>query len=276
MPTNAITREGTCATADLFTKLTGDGAGGTLDDATIGTGMKSIKRLTVSLGLDGAAACDNNVIIRLKGTALVNGEQNFAVAGTGAEGTPVTYAADILSCDVDVPIKDGGDLQVFSCMAGASSGTPEVCVGLVLSDKPGAAHYEVRECAAGTADTWATAKGDGTAVAVNEMKSTGSRISEVWHCVGPSSTTQEPFHTQMRITGLQGAFKQPADSEHTFAGPSYGAADGTVTHSTILRALIHKVDIPIAKGGKTVRIEFLSAGAAVTGTPQHAATVVFV
>ena len=275
MPTNAVTREATITTADVWYKMTGDSAGGTLDDITVGTGMKSIKRLTVGYSLDGAAASDATVIIRLKGSALVNGEQNFAVAGVGAEGTPVNYAADILSYDVDVPIKDG-DLQIFGIHSGTSGGVQECAVGLVFSDKPGAAHYEVRECTAGTNNTWATAKGDGTAVAVNEMKSTGSRISEIWHVVGPSATTVEPFHVACRITGMQGAFSQPSDSEHTFIGPSYGAGDGTITHQTMLRAVVHKVDIPIAKSGKTVRVEFVSSGVAVSGTPQHAATVVFV
>ena len=236
MATMAVTREGVCASADVYTKLTGDGAGGTLDDIDVGAGMKSIKTITMSLGLDGAAACDNAVLLRLKGSGLVNGEQGLVMAGTGAEGTPVTYAGEILSYPVDIPVKDG-DIQVFVINAGTTSGNPDIGVGLVFSSKPGAAHYECREAAAGTADTWTTVKGDGTtSTTVAEIKSTMGRISEVWHTVGPSSTTQEPFHSQCRVTGLQGAFSSDTDQEHTFMGPSWGAGDGTITHSAMLRA----------------------------------------
>ena len=273
MPTQAYAREATVATASVFTKLTGTFDGGTADDIITPAKAKSIQRITVGVGLDGAAAADGTVIVRLRGSGMTKGIQDIAVCGTGSEGTPVTYDQVNVTLPVSMPVQSG-DIIIEGCYSGADSGTPELSVGLVFSDKPGTASYQTREAQTGTADTWTTLSGDGTATGVNEIRASGSRIVQAFHAVGPSATTQEPCGFAMRLQGIGGSMAG-GDAEHTYVGPSMAAADGTVTAVKLCPSLMHDMDIPVVKGGQ-VRIQAVASGGAVTGTPEQAVTLVFV
>ena len=268
MPTQTDMREGTLATVDTFTKLTGDGAGGTLQDSTVPTWARSIKQIGVCAGVDGAAV-SGCIMVKLAG-ATKFGDQVLCVAGHGNIGTTVAVAAATIVLDVDIPVTPGKACEIYGSYAGGDSGTPELGVSITYSSQEGKHAYVSRQGTLTTVDVWNTISTENGTTAVNDHLTQGSKIEQVWVAVGIVPTTQEPVAHYARIQGIGGCLE---GNEHTFCAPSYLVSDGTLADGYITGPSVYDVDIPCRPG--TVRVQGVKSGAASTGTPELGVTLVY-
>ena len=268
MPTQTDMREGTLATVDTFGKLTGDGAGGTLQDSTVPTWAHSIKQLAVCAGVDGAAG-SGCIMVKLAG-ATMHGDQIFCVAGHGNIGTTVGCAMATTIYAVDIPVQPGKALEIYGAYAGGDTGTPELGVSVTYSDQPGRHAYVSRQGTLATVDVWATISTENGATVVNDHITQGQKIEQVWVAVGIVPTTQEPVAHYARIQGVGGCIE---GNEHTFCAPSFTVSDGTLADTIMSGAHVYDVDIACRPG--TVRIQGVKSGAASTGTPELGVTLAY-
>jgi len=268
MPTQTDMREGTVGTVDSFTKLVGDGAGGTLQDITVPQWAHSIKHIAITAGVDGATGL-GNVLVKLSG-ATQWGDQILAMLGHANIGTTVAIAGEKAQQDVDIPVNPGKALEIYGAYAGGDTGTPELGVCVTFSDKPGSHRYVTRQAAPGTADVWSTLNTENGATAVNDHITQGSKIDQVWVVAAYGATTQEPLAVYARIQGVGGCI---AGNEHTFCGPSFLVSDGTLADGAMFEPMVYDVDIACTAG--TVRVQAVSSGATITVDPEVAVTICY-
>lgn len=268
MPTLSFVREGIVASVDTDTKLTGTGQGDTAQDA-VSTGMNSIKHIAVTTGIDGAAG-QGNIIVVFKGPALKYGEQRIAVGSHSNIGTTVAVAAGRLALDVDIALVPDKTLEVWACLAGDDTGSPEIAVTTTMSSAPGGHAYVTRQGDPGTADTYATLTTENGVTTVNDQQVTGKAIDQVIVAASQGPTTQEPYTTLVRIQGVGGSI---FGNEHGFGGPANLTSDGTLADGYIVGAMVYNVDIPVTKG--TVRVQAVDSGATVTDDSMVAVTLAY-
>lgn len=268
MVTQTDMREATCATVDTFTKLTGDGQGGTLQDMTVPTWAKSIKHIAATAGIDGAAGA-GNILVKLAG-ATQHGDQILAMMGHENIGTTVGLAQCVAQYDVDIPVVPGKALEIYGCYAGADTGTPELGVTVTFSDKGGSHKYVTRQGLTTTADAYSTLTTENGTTAVNDHITQGSMIDQIWFVVGYGATTQEPIAVYGRIQGIGGCLK---GNEHTFGGPSFLVSDGTLADACMSPGMVYDVEIPCTPG--TVRVQAVASAASATIDPECAVTLAY-
>lgn len=268
MPTQTDMREGVITAVDAFTKLTGDGAGGTLQDITVPQWANSIKHIAITAGIDGAAGA-GVIHVKLTG-ATIMGDQILAMVGHENVGTTVSIAGERTQRDVDIPVKSGKALEIWGAFAGADTGSPELGITVTFSEKPGNHAYVTRNALLVTADTWQTLNTENGTTAVNDQLTQGRKIDQVWVVAAYGATTQEPEAIYARIQGVGGCI---AGNEHTFGGPSYMVSDGTLADGAIFEGMIYDVDIECRQG--TVRVQGVTSGAAVTVDAECSVTVVY-
>jgi hypothetical protein len=261
-------REGVVTGVDSFTKLTGDGAGGTLQDITVPTWANSIKHIAITAGVDGAAAL-GNILVKLSG-ATKFGDQILPMLGHSNIGTTVGIAGEKAQQDVDIPVIPGKSLELYGCFAGGDTGSPELGVQVTFSEKQGSHRYVTRQAAPTTADVWMTLNTENGTTAVNDHITQGSKIDQIWVVAAYGATTQEPLAVYARIQGVGGCI---AGNEHTFCGPSYMVSDGTLADCALFEPMKYDVDIACTPG--TVRVQAVSSGATITTDPEVAVCVVY-
>jgi len=253
---------------DAFTKLTGDGAGGTLQDITVPTWANSIKNISASVGVDGAAGA-GVVHVKLTG-ATVYGDQVLALVGHTNAGTTVGIAGAAVQMDVDIPVKPGKSLELYGAFAGADTGSPELGVTVTFSEKPGNHAYVTRNALLTTVDTYQTLNTENGTTTVNDHITQGRKIDQVWIVAGYGATGTEPQALYARIQGVGGCI---AGNEHTFSGPSLATSDSTIADTAFFKAMKYDVDIACTPG--TVRLQGVSSAAAATIDPECSMTVVY-
>lgn len=268
MPTQTDMREATCGTVDSFTKLTGDGQGGTLQDITVPLWARSIKHIAATAGIDGAAGT-GNVLVKLSG-ATVHGDQILAMGSHANIGTTVAIAAGLMQYDVDIPVQPGKSLEIYGAFAGGDTGTPELGVIVTFSDKPGNHRYVTRQALSATVDVYSTLNTENGTTTVNDHITQGSMIDQVWVSVGYGATTQEPIAVFARIQGVGGCIQ---GNEHTFGGPSYLVSDGTLADGFVVGCMVYDVEIPCTPG--TVRVQAVASAASATIDPECAVTIAY-
>lgn len=268
MPTQTDMREGVCAAVDTFVKLVGDGAGGILQDITVPSWANSIKAISITAGVDGAAGC-GNVLVKLTG-ATTMGDQILAMCGHANIGVTVALAGERIQRDVDIPVKPGKALEIWGCFAGGDTGTPELGVCVTFSEKAGNHAYVTRQALLTTVDVWQTMNTENGVLPVNDHLTQGSKIDQIWVVAGYGATTQEPIAIYARIQGIGGCI---AGNEHTFCGPSYLVSDGALADAAIFEPMTYDVDIACRPG--TVRVQGVTSGLAVTLDAEVAVTIVY-
>lgn len=130
-----ILREAQCGTADAWTTLNGDGAGGTSSDITVPQGTRAIKQI-IAVAAVGTTAGAATYGVKLLGNGLVGtSSHEFALASTAHGAGTITDCNIIrpLVMDVDIPVQGGNQITVQAVMSGADQGTPEVAVTLVFA-----------------------------------------------------------------------------------------------------------------------------------------------
>jgi len=262
-------REGQCAASDTWYKLTGDGAGGTLNDFIVPSGIGRAYRLSVSVGLANTAAT-GTVLVKLAGTAVPHGSETIAVAGYTGNGNATTLAMDNVEMLIDAPLQPG-TLEIWGCYSGGDSGTPELMIGVDMDEKKGSAWYITREGQTGTADSWTTLAGTGTGDTNNDpvVPTGASNIVSVIHAVGPGIAAGAATYGA-RLLSISGSM--PSGDQY-FVGPSNTAGAGTIADIAIMRGKMNVCQIPV-KGGTQIRVQAVMSGAD-QGTPEQAITVVF-
>ncbi len=262
-------REGQMANVDTDYKLTGDGAGGTLNDIQTMSVQNRVSAIDVSWGFGATTAAVGTVIVILKGTAVKAGAQYFPVAANSGVGTSVTMAPiQLPTLNVDVALQPG-TLEIHAITSGGDSGTPEIMVTCTLDDKQSSgAFYLLREGQTGTADSWSTLVGTGLADTNTDLTMPGSKIVQIIYAVGPGATAGACTHG-CRLVSVQGSLP---GGDQTFAGLSTAVGAGAVTDQTIIAPLIKNVDIAVVKGAQ-VKIQAVMSGAD-SGTPEQAVGLV--
>lgn len=268
MPTQTDMREGTIATVDSWTKLVGDGAGGTLQDITVPTWANSIKHVAITAGIDGAAGA-GVIHVKLTG-ATTMGDQILAMVGHENIGTTVSIAGERTQRDVDIPVKPGKALEIWGAYAGADTGTPELGVIVTFSEKPGNHAYVTRNALLTTVDVWQTLNTENGTTTVNDQLTQGRKIDQVWVVAAYGATTQEPEAIYARIQGVGGCI---SGNEHTFGAASYLVSDGTLADGAIFEGMVYDVDIECRPG--TVRCQGVTSGLAVTVDAECSVTIVY-
>jgi len=264
-----VMREGQCANADTWYKLTGDGAGGTLNDFVVPQGIGRAYKLSVSVGLANTAAI-GTVLIKLQGTAVPHGTEVIPVAGYCGNGSATTLAIEQIEIPIDAPLKPG-ILEIWGCFSGGDSGTPELMVGVDMDEKPGSAYYIVREGTTGTADSWTTLAGTGTGDTNNDpvVPQGVSNLVSVIHAVGPGATAGAATYG-VRLLSISGSL--PSGDQY-FVGPSSTAGAGTIADIAIVRPKLNICQVPVQAGGQ-IRVQAVMSGAD-QGTPEQAVGLVF-
>ncbi len=253
-------REGTYTASGTYQVLTGDGAGGTLQDIIVPDGAQSIKQISMSIG-GATTASWYGFIVRLSGTGSKNGDQYVALAGCITVGTGVVHRqAGITPVDVDIPVQPGTLQIAVSAAWNTDPGTPEVAVYLTFSSEAGAnSYYMLRANTADLAtDTWTTLSSDGGGASVGDMIVPGSvsAIKQVRTLtVGGQTAAVASVH--YRLVSIGGAFRN-GDSEAYFPGSSqiYGA--GSLTSADIVEGITMPCDIPVGPG--QIRAQYAHGG----------------
>lgn len=120
---------------NTFVNTTGEaGAGPT--DITVPAGVSRIKKIraSISASVVAIASSGGNVILRLTGNGLVDGQQDFVVPSI-REDTTSTAGTKNLAPDennVDIAVKPGNSIQPQLAYTGVDPGTPEASVELVF------------------------------------------------------------------------------------------------------------------------------------------------
>ena len=268
MRTQSFVREGAVATAvDTWFKLTGDVLG-TAQDINVPSWAQSVKVVKAGVGVDGATA-SGNILVSLRG-ACKYGDQILAMGGYTNIGTTVAIAQGGMKRDVDIPIVPGKSLELWACVAGGDTGTPEVQVQVTLSDAPANHAYITRQRALATVNTWETCNTEDGTTAVNDPSVQGRMIDQVWAVVGLSPTTQEPHQVMYRLMGVSGSIE---GNEHVFTSSSNLVSDGTLADATLDSGMVDDVAIGVTSG--TLRIQGIDSSASSTADPELAVTVCF-
>ena|SRR5256885_5902480 len=137
MPQYAITRTlPLTAAVNTFTNTTGEaGAGPT--DITVPAGVSKISRIIIGVAASvvAIASSGGNILLRLTGNGLVDGQQDFSGPGfredtTSTGGLKVTqpYEIDGLS----IGVKPGNSVQPAFAITGVDPGTPELSASLIF------------------------------------------------------------------------------------------------------------------------------------------------
>jgi hypothetical protein len=268
MPTQTFMREAVVTGVDAFAKLTGGGDGTTLQDIVVPSWAHSIKAVKAGVGVDGAAAAAN-ILVSLRG-ATQYGDQILAMGSYTNIGTTVALAQAVFKRDVDVPVVPDKSLEIWACIAGGDSGSPEVQVEVTFSEKAGSHAYLTRNAALTTVDVWQTLNTENGTTAVNDALVQGKMIDQVWATVGLSPTTQEPHQVAFRLQGVSGSI---AGNEHTFTTSSNLISDGTLADGCLDTGVVNDVAIAVTKG--TLRIQGVDSSATSTADPELAVTVCF-
>lgn len=111
----------------------GDGSG----PITVPAGVSAIKELIVQISrsIQNVADAGGNVLLRLTGNGLVDGQQDLAVGGahdgtTSTEGTQMDAPVVI---PVDIKVKPGNQITPSFAYTGVDFGTPEAAVTCVFA-----------------------------------------------------------------------------------------------------------------------------------------------
>lgn len=268
MTTQSFLREAVVTGVDAYTKLTGGADGTTLQDIIVPSWAKSIKVVKAGVGMDGAAG-SGNILVSLRG-ATQYGDQNLAMGGYTLIGTTVSLAQAVMKRDVDIPVIPGKSLELWACVAGGDSGSPEVQVQVTFSDKAGNHAYITRQAALATVDVWQTLNTENGTTTVNDPIVQGKMIDQVWAVVGLSPTTQEPHQVAFRLQGISGSI---AGNEHVFTTTSNQISDGTLADGCLDPGTVDDVEIAVGQG--TLRIQGVDSSASSTADPELAVTVCF-
>lgn len=138
-------REGDATAVDTKTQLTTAGSDTAPGPLMVPKGMKFITRVRGSAIQNMAAATGFSAFIRLEGPGLSTGPQSLAFAAGGnavaTGGNAVNYPVDI---EVNFPVVEGNEVQIFGEMAGTDIGGTGFVVGVEFSDtpNPGAAAHK--------------------------------------------------------------------------------------------------------------------------------------
>ncbi len=130
-------REGDATALDTKTQLTTSGSDTAPGPLMVPKGMKFITRVRGSSIQNMAAATGFSAFVRLEGPGMANGPQSLAFAAGGCSvatgGNYVNYPVDI---EVNFPVTEGNEIQVFGEMCGTDIGGTGFVVGLEFSDTP--------------------------------------------------------------------------------------------------------------------------------------------
>lgn len=268
MPTLSDVREGVCATADTYQKLTTQLGSSAVQDSVVPSWARSIREVSIGAGVDGAAAA-GTIHVGFEG-ATTHGRQRIAMLGHGNIGTTVGIAGADCVRKVGFGVNPGGALEVSACFAGGDSGSPEAVVGWTYSSMPPTHQYITRQAAITTADAFTTMNTEDGTTAIADTLALGSHIDQVMTVAGFGSTTQEPQQAFVRLRGVGGSLE---GNEHSFPCPSYVVSDGTLADCYINGTNVFETDIECHPG--TIIIEGASSGATVTTDPEVACTIAF-
>lgn len=130
-----ILREGQIATADAWTNLTGDGAGGTSSDITVPQGTRAIKQI-IAVCTGGTTAGATTYGLKLLGNGLVGTSSHEFCLTSSVLGAGTLTDCNLIRpivMDVDIPVQGGNQITVQAVPSGADQGTPECAVTLVFA-----------------------------------------------------------------------------------------------------------------------------------------------
>lgn len=152
------TREGPCATVNVWSALVTCGSQGTVNAFTVPAGYRSIKELWFTW-TDGAPADTSGgvIAVKLSGPGLVYGDQFFVVGGNGKEETGNSGAAEGMTpvkYKVNIAVEPGGEIWAYGAQYGTDSGTPEpACTAVWTKDTAPERYYVIRMGACTALDT---------------------------------------------------------------------------------------------------------------------------
>lgn len=131
-------REGDATAVDTKTALTTAGSDTAPGPLMVPQGMKFITALLVSACQNMAAATGYSGLVRLEGAGLVNGPESFAVvAGGNAVATGGNGVNPARKININIPVNEGNEVQVFGEMCGTDVGGVGFVVGIEFSDAAG-------------------------------------------------------------------------------------------------------------------------------------------
>lgn len=132
-------REGEATAVDTKTQLTTLGSDTAPGPLMVPKGMKYITKIRGSAIQNMAAATSFSAFIRLEGAGLNGGPQSFAFAAGGnavaTGGNATNYPVEI---EVNLPVTEGNEVQIFGEMCGTDVGQVGFGVTLEFSDTPNA------------------------------------------------------------------------------------------------------------------------------------------
>lgn len=128
-------REGDVTAVDTKTALTTAGSDTAPGALFVPQGKKFITGLNVSAIQNMAAATGYTGFIRLEGPGMVNGPESIAIsAGGNNVATGGNAVAPVTHINVNFPVSEANEIQVFAEMCGTDIGGLGVVVGLEFSD----------------------------------------------------------------------------------------------------------------------------------------------
>lgn len=131
-------REGDVTALDTKTQLTTAGSDTAPGPLQVPGGMKFISGINFGAIQNMAAATSYSGFIRLEGPGMQNGPETIAVgAGGNAVATGGNAVTEITHLNVNFPVIEANEIQVFAEMCGTDIGTLSVQVGLEFSDAAG-------------------------------------------------------------------------------------------------------------------------------------------
>ncbi len=209
-----ISREGACATVNVWANLATLGSAGTVNAIVVPEGYNSIKQLKVVFTRSSPADTSGGMgLIRLKGSGVKYGPCDFVVGGMGGEETGsdsyVNYMLP-LELSVDIAVKPGGEIWIQGAQTGTDWGTAEFGVTAVFGGEQASERYYMSRTGIDTSavdtDFAATTLVDETAGPF-QIPSSAKKIYSLvvgvgtFGLVGPVGGTQ---HVRIRGTGLPG------------------------------------------------------------------------
>ena len=207
-----VMREGALATVNVWGNLGTLGSLGTVNAITVPDGYNSIKRMSVVFSRSTLADTAGGLaLVRLKGSGIKHGMQDFVVGGLGAEITGNSAATEYMLpvvFDVDIAIKPGGEIWVQGSQTGTDWGTAEVGVGLVLTKESSPERYYISRHFANTGavdvDGGATTLVDETAGPIQIPGNCRKIYSFIVGCgtLSLATATGGTNHVRLRGTGL--------------------------------------------------------------------------
>lgn len=136
-------REGEATAVDTKTQLTTAGSDTAPGPLMVPKGMQFITKVRVAAIQNMAAATGFSAFVRLEGAGMASGPQTLAAAAGGcAVATGGNFAQYLTEIEVNFPVTEGNEIQVFGEMCGTDIGQTGFVVGLEFSDKAGAGAAE--------------------------------------------------------------------------------------------------------------------------------------